>query len=241
MNFKVLILLLIGVFALQIYVGKRNAEIVPTVGILSEVPSETSLMVSSLGDKQYYFRALAIDLQSAGDSFGRFTALQDYDYKVLRDWFLALDNLDYRSGILPALASYYYSNTQRVSDNQYIVEYLEKNFDKDPNEKWWWLVQAVGIAAYKMDDKVLAARLANKLQVVTAQMPNWARELPALLYADLGEKELALKIIEDLANKYDNYSQGEINYMNYFIRKRLEMKDKEINIQPKVKDVAPVK
>lgn len=241
MNSRYLTLLLIIVFGAQIYLGTHTSKIAPTLTILSEAPSETSLKIGSLGDTQYHFRVLAIDVQNAGDSFGQFTALQDYDYRALRDWFIALDSLDYRSGLLPALASYYYSNTQRNSDNKYIIEYLEQNFDRDPNEKWWWLVQAVGIAGYKMDDKLTAVRLANKLQIVTAPMPKWARELPALLYADLGEKELSLKIIQDLAEKYDDYSQGDINYMNYFVRKRLEMMNEEVHANPKVHDVPALK
>jgi hypothetical protein len=113
----------------------------------------------SLGDAQFYFRVLAIQLQNAGDSFGRFTALKNYDYSLLKKWFLLLDTMDAKSSLIPSLAAYYYSSTQTVADNRYLVEYLEENFTHDPPKKWWWLSQAAFMAKYKLQDKDLAIRL----------------------------------------------------------------------------------
>jgi hypothetical protein len=229
-----LIILLLGI---QTGFWSYTHKLLPNIGILPQVPSLNQAKIKSLGDEQFYFRVLALNIQNAGDTFGRFTALKDYDYKALKEWLELLDTLDYRSNFTPSIASYYYSNTQKVEDTRYIVEYLESNYDKAPTQKWWWLAQAVMIANNKLKDKNLALRLAYKLSSTDYdKMPRWAQQMPAFILEQMGEKEQALIIIKDLAEKYDNYSQGEINFMNYFIKDRLGFLDEQIKKQPKYED-----
>ncbi|KIE05907.1 Uncharacterized protein NF27_CG00870 [Candidatus Jidaibacter acanthamoeba] len=215
----ILIVILLGV---QVGFWAKTHKITPLLGIVPKVPSICDAKISALGDEQFYFRFLALYIQNAGDTFGRFTALKDYDYKALSEWFMLLDKLDSKSNFVPAIASYYYSNTQRVEDNRYIVDYLESNYDYNPTEKWWWLSQAVIISNNKLKDKPLALRLAYKLSSTpNDKMPSWAQQMPAFILEQMGEFEQALIIIKDLAEKHDNYSEGEMNFMNYFIRDRL--------------------
>lgn len=214
----------------------------PVLGILDEkVPSLNEAKAQAFGDEQFYFRYQAMNLQNSGDSFGRFTALKDYDYKVLLKWLKLLDDLDSRSNFLPAIASYYYSNTQRVEDNRYIVDYLEYTYDKRPADKWWWLGMAANIANFKLKDYDLSLRLAFKLSNTPGEIPRWAQQMPAIIYAQTGQNELALKIIEDLANRYDNYKQSDLNFMNYFVKERLGYLKKEIKPNYEVEqDVEPM-
>ncbi|ETN98296.1 GTPase [Reticulomyxa filosa] len=208
-------------------------KIIPYLGIVPEVPTVNQTKIMALGDEQFFFRYLALYIQNSGDTFGRFTSLKNYDYSALLKWFLLLDELDHRSNFVPAIASYYYSNTQKVEDNKYIIEYLEKTYDKDPVNKWWWLGQAVMLAQNKLQDKHLALRLAYKLSTTpNDKLPRWAQQMPVFILEQLGEKEQALAIIKDLADKFDNYSQGEINFMNYFIRNRLGFLNEEIKKTP---------
>ncbi len=226
---------------LQVFGWTYTEKHTPSLGILDAVPTLNEARIAALGDEQFYFRYLALNLQNSGDSFGRFTALKNYDYKLLQKWMVLLDELDYKSNFVPSIASYYYSNTQKVEDNIYIVDYLEKHYDKLPKYKWWWLAMAVNIAEFKLKDSNLALRLAFKLSnTKDAHMPRWAQQMPAILYAKLGEKELALEVLSDIANRYDDYSQGEINYMNNFIKERLGFLKDHINKEPKVLDVEPL-
>ena len=98
-------------------INKRNESVLPRLEIVPDVPSINTIRIMSLGDEQFYFRILALQLQNSGDSFGRFTALKEYDYAALSKWFYLLDELDYKSNYIPSLAAYYYSNTQKVEDN----------------------------------------------------------------------------------------------------------------------------
>ncbi len=224
----------IGLLVMQVAVWSQTNQYLPRLGLLDQVPSSVEAKLSSIGDDQLYFRIAAIQLQNAGDSFGRFTALRDYNYELLRDWMMFMDDFDSQSNFLPAISSYYYSNTQRPADNQYIIEYLEKRYDQSPVENWWWLAQAVHLALNKMEDRPLALRLAYKLAATPYEkMPRWAQQMPIFVLEKMGEREQALAIVKDLANKYNNYSQGEINFMNYFIQERLGYLKEEIKKKPK--------
>lgn len=203
---------------------KGTKNIYPEMVITPNVPNELAVKALSFGDKQFYFRTLAFEIQNAGDTYGRFTPLKDYDYEKLKQWFLLLDTLDYRSNFTPALASYIFSQTQHTPDVKYIVEYLDHHASQDLQNKWWWMSQAVYLARHKLENKEWALELAYKLaSSPNKDMPIWARQMPAFLHEDLGEKQAALAIIQALAQDFDNLKPGEVNFMNYFIQERLGM------------------
>lgn len=237
---KVNCLLFLFLF-IQVGTSYFTKKDLPILGILDDVPTLNEARALAFGDEQFYFRLQAMNLQNSGDSFGRFTALKDYDYKVLLKWLNLLDELDYKSNFLPAIAGYYYSNTQRIEDNIYIVQYLENTYDKDPVAKWWWLGMAVNLANFKLKNNELALRLAFKLSSTPTRLPRWAEQMPAIIYAQMGENELALNIIEDVAKRYDDYKQSDLNFMNYFIRERLGYLNKSIDLGREVEqDVEPL-
>lgn len=207
----------------------KTHTITPKLAIVPNVPTSNQARAMAFGDEQGYFRYLALYIQNAGDTFGRFTALKEYDYKLLSKWFILLDQLDAKSNFIPAIVSYYYSNTQNTADNIYLVEYLEQHYDRNPAEKWWWLGQAIMIAKNKLNDAQLALRLAYKLAATpNRHMPKWAYQMPAFILEDLGEKEQALAIIQDLATKYNDYTPQELNFMQYFIHERLGFLKEEL-------------
>ena len=192
--------------------------------IVPDVPNERAINILALGDRQFYFRHLAFIIQNAGDSWGRFTALKDYNYPQLLEWFLLLDSLDSQSNFIPSLASYYYAQTQTKSDTIYIVEYLRQHANRNLRTKWWWLVQATYIANHILKDKQLALEIAYELTLVPrdVKMPLWARQMPAFIHEQLGEKDASKEIIINILENFDNLSDGELNFMEYFIRDRLE-------------------
>ena len=215
--------LIIFFILLQIGLWTQTKEVLPDLAIVPEVASENSVKAISFGDEQFYFRVLGFEIQNAGDTFGRATPLKNYDYNKLSMWFYRLDDLDSTSNLIPSLASYFYSNTQRHSDNIYIVRYLVDHAMKDPGKKWWWLSQAVLIAKYKLKDKQLALDIAKKLAAAPGNLPIWARQMPAFILADMGEKEQSYLILKDIFDNYKNLPESEINFMYYFIQQQLKM------------------
>ncbi|MCC7259620.1 MAG: hypothetical protein IT567_01145 [Alphaproteobacteria bacterium] len=202
---------------LQISFGIAVYDRHPTLDIVPPVPGKTAVQALAFGDEEAYFRVLGLELQNYGDTFGRFTALKHYDYKTLAGWLSLLDTLDNRSNLLPALASYYYSQTQNVQDVRYMVDYLAARFEQDPAQNWWWMGQAVYLANHTLKDKTLALDLAYRLAKTPGDVPMWTRQMPAFILEEMGEKEAAMAIIVNILDSYKDLSDGERNFMHYFL------------------------
>ncbi len=217
------VFLILILFA-QIFIWSKTNHIKPDMIIVPKVISKNTAKIISLGDEQFYFRYLTFRLQIIGDSWGRWTALKKYDYQELAKWFYLLDQFDHQSNFVPSIASYYYSQTQNKKDNIYIVNYLVHHSEKDLANKWWWLTQAVYIANHKLNDKKLALEIAYKLKNMPMKIktPLWVRQMPAFLHEQLGEYDAAQKIIVEILENWQNFTEGELNFMEYFLNERLK-------------------
>ncbi|MES2984554.1 MAG: hypothetical protein V4735_05130 [Pseudomonadota bacterium] len=198
----------------------HTRAIKPEMGIVPAVPGERTVRALSFGDEETFFRLHALNIQNSGDTFGRFTALYKYDFNKLYHWFRLLDGLDNESNYLPAMASYYFSQTQNGRDVRYLVDYLDEYTEGRPKEKWWWVVQASYLAQHKLNDTTRALQLAERLSGLRG-IPIWAQQLPAFLHEERGEFGEALAIIEDILKHPDDFTQGELNFMKYFVDERL--------------------
>lgn len=212
-------------------------EVPPAMGIVPEPPTERALKAQAFGDPQFLFRTYALQLQNFGDTFGRATPLKDYDYGRLERWFNRMDALDARSHFIPSLASYYFGQTQDVSQLPHVIRYLEEHGSRDLGQKWWWLAQAVYLAKHKLEDKKWALKLAYKLAEAPGDdVPIWTRQMPAFIHEELGEKEAAYAIIRALLDDADNLDEGELNFMRYFIEERLKRLEEDRKQQEKAHD-----
>jgi len=215
-----------AVFALLLCLGGQGAfwahsrGIMPEMGIVPAVPGDRTVRALSFGDEQAFFRLLALNIQNSGDTFGRFTALYKYDFNKLYHWFHLLDGLDNESNYLPSMATYYFSQSQNRDDVRYIVDYLDEYTEGRAKEKWWWVAQASYLASHKMKDDDRALALAERLRGVKG-IPLWAQQLAAFEHEKRGEFGDALAIIQEILKDPSQYSQGELNFMKYFIDERL--------------------
>ncbi|PIR39117.1 MAG: hypothetical protein COV35_04445 [Alphaproteobacteria bacterium CG11_big_fil_rev_8_21_14_0_20_39_49] len=209
--------------AVQILLWHETKKFKPDFSIVPDVPSKESVKAISLGDEQFYFRTLTFQLQNAGDTFGRFTALREYNFVKLYNWFKLLDTLDPKSHFVPSIAAYYFSQTQNTPDVKYVAQYLEEHAEKDLYNKWWWMGQAVYLANHKLKDKDWALRLAYKLsETPRDDVPMWVKQMPAFIHEKRGEKDQAMGIVCNIIKNIDNIEQGEINFMTHFVLERLD-------------------
>ena len=123
---------------------------------------------------------------------------------------------------MPSLAGYYFSQTQNKPDVKYVVQYLDEHASRDLYEKWWWMGQAVYLSNHILKDKDWALELAYKLSKTPRNdIPLWVKQMPAFIHEQKGEEEEALIIIKDIMDNVDELDQGELNFMHYFVKDRL--------------------
>lgn len=238
---KAFCILICTTLAALLYTWVFLQRVSPNFTILEDPPQVVLEKVKFLCDDNMSFRVNSMYLQNAGDTFGRTTGLREYDYSKVYKWLKFLESFDGVSNYTPALASYYFGVTDVIDDLPYIMQFLEENYHKSPNTKWWWLYIAVHIANYKLHNYDKALQLAYLLSSTeNERMPKWAREMPAFILEKRGELEEALQVIKDLAENYNDFAQTEINFMNYFIKERLGFAEEEIKKHSVYKDTSAV-
>lgn len=224
---KIFLYLFIFTCAFQIVFWFKTESIKPKYDIVPNVPSPHFVKAVSLGDNEFLFRILAFQLQNAGDVYAGFTALKNYDYSRLYQWWNLLDELDAKSNLVPAMSVYYYSQTQNKPDAGYVVKYIDNRAEKNLNENWWWLFQTIYIATNVLNDNDLALKIANKIAKNTdPNAPIWTKQIPAFINARMGNDCLAFKIIQDMVDEdkkgIRKFTPEEVGFMKYFINQRLK-------------------
>lgn len=223
---KIFLYFFLLTFCCQIFFWKKTENIKPRFDLVPPALNQQLASAISFGDKEFLFRILAARLQNSGDVFAGFTALKDYDYSRIYDWLKLLDSLNSKSNLTPSLASYYYSQTQNKPDTRYLVKYLDEHASQNPDEKWWWFFQAIYIATNSLGDMDLALELAKKMAENSGdKAPLWTKQMPAFIYAQMGESCMAFFVIENLIKENESgtraVSAEEMNFMRRFIDSRL--------------------
>ena len=177
-------------------------------------PSQFSAAGSGLGDVHFAYRKYGITLQNIGDTGGRVTSLNDYNYDNVAAWFRLLHRFDFRSNFIPFLAAYYYGSVSKDKHRlRPLVLYLADAGNSQEGEKWRWLAQATYLARFAVKDMDLALSLSEKLGKLNhPNMPAWARHMRANVLNARGEKEAAYgMLIGILENSADSMHPNEVN------------------------------
>ena len=217
-------LLLAVLVALQLGYWYKTKDVAPEMEIVPAVPGREVIHAMTFGDDQFYFRVLTFYLQNAGDTFGRFTPLRDYNFNKLYHWFNLLDELDAKSNSIPSMATYYFAQTQNTKDVRYVVDYLYIHSTRDVSTKWWWLVQAIYLSLHKLEDKDLALKVSKPL--INDTVPAWAQQMAAIVREKRGEFDDALRIMETIRDNAKNIEDKDLKYMEYFVKERIGKLDK---------------
>lgn len=208
-----LVMLLVG----QIVFSQLAREARIVTEAVPPAPAAIALTAMALGDSQAAYRAGGLALQNFGDTGGRWTRLADYDYARLIAWFERLVELDGEALYVPVLAAYYYGQTPVAADARALIDFLAGYALAHPARRWRLLAHAVYLARHHLGDLELALALARKLAALeVADLPFWARQLPALVLAEMGETEAAGREIEALARRHPDLPPEEARWHDAF-------------------------
>ena len=145
----------------------------------------------AMGSEELLGYLLAIRLQLHDNQAGRHFSYSRIDYGVLVDWLEQISQVNVNSEYPMLLASRVYSQTRDKDRLSLMMEFIEQNFDLNPQLHWRRLAEASVIAKHQLEDLKLALRMAEKLalQPASVVMPQWARDIRFLLLAELNEFE----------------------------------------------------
>ena len=205
------------------------------------VPERNGAVMMALGDPQFAYRLGALTLQNLGDSGGRVTPIRSYSYPRLGAWFRLLDELDPASDHVPMLAAYYFGGTRVPADVAVIVDYLSHVGVRPVGSKWRWLVQAVFLARHRLGDLQLALDLAyklSKMELLDDAMPAWARQMPAFILKEKGDREDARKIMAELLATGKGLHPNEISFMRDYLTEQLGVPPDEVDRLVRARDDA---
>ncbi|MCE9508033.1 MAG: hypothetical protein K8R48_06950 [Alphaproteobacteria bacterium] len=196
------------------------------------VPSRRGAVTMSLGDAEFSYRFLAITLQNLGDVGRDVTPLKNYDYEKLGKWFFLLHALDPASNHVPLIAAYYFGGTRVPKDVAVVVSYLSTVGQIPAGEKWRWLAHAAYLAQHRMNNPDLALKFAYKLVRMNrdegVEMPQWARQMPAFILKNRGDKQAAKELMENMLVSDRATAPEEINFMKSFLIDQLGVDPEEV-------------
>lgn len=200
-------------------------DVLPKWPGVPPAPSKNSAETGALGDTQFAYRVWGLSLQNFGVTGGQTTSLKDYDYSKLDPWFGLLRKMDTKSDHVALILAYYFGAVRdRPESTKVVIRHLSEMGDTNEGEKWRWLAQAAFLAKHQLNDLPYALELAerlSKLEPENGALPLWARQMPTILHADMGEKEMAIALIEGILFDGKDIHPNEINFMLSFLEERL--------------------
>lgn len=225
------LLLNIGLWGSVRHVQSRWTNVPPA-------PQKKYAASYGLGDAQFSYRSIGIMIQNLGDTGGRTTALNDYNYSELVNWFFLEDYLDPHSNFVPYIAAYYFGGVQQAEKFRPVLDYLKIIGQRPEPMKWRFLVQAIFLARFEMKDLNKALELAQVLGRLDASyIPHWTKQMPAFIMTAQGKKEAAYALmLQIIKTESDKMVPNELNAMRAYICERI-LEKTEADLNPLCKDI----
>lgn len=182
-------------------------------------PENHTAGFSTLADDSMGYRMTGYFLQNLGNVGGQYQSLKDYDYEALQPWLFLSRTLDPQSDYVPFLAAYYFGAVEGEPEKiRALIPYLTAIGEEPYPQKWRWLARAVYLARYTLNDLPLALELAHRLAALKTDVAPWARQMPAFIQLQLGNKEAAYEImVRIMATEGSNIHPNEVRFMRDFI------------------------
>jgi hypothetical protein len=155
-------------------------------------PLPDAMRLASFGEPEALARLTGLYLQ--GFETSRLDAAR------LTGWLAATLALDPRNGYPLFLAARVFSETADAARTRALLEFVHREFLRDPNRRWPWLAHTTLIAKHRLKDLPLARRYAADLQrLVSAQgVPLWVTQMEAFILEDMNELEAAKVLLGGL-------------------------------------------
>ncbi len=195
------------------------------VAELAAPPSANLLRLIAAGEPEVLSKLAMLWLQSFDNQPGISIPFNELDYGRVIQWLEASLILSPRSQYPLFMASHLYSRVNNADKQRMIIEFIYKQFLKDPNRRWRWLAHAVIIAQHRLNDMALARRLAKVLResATGEDIPHWAQQMELGILEAQGEYQSAAMLIGGLLENGQITDPHELLFLNLRLK---ELKNK---------------
>ena len=212
--------LLVGAFALQLAFAGAQPRPRAAAEDLSAPPSAGALRLASMGEPIPLGKLLMLYLQAFDYQAGSRIPYRNLNYDFLVAWLGRILELD-PSGQYPLMsASRLYAEVPDPARQRKILDFVYREYLKDPNRRWPWLAHATVIAKHELKDLRLAREYAVALQThtTTSDAPAWVRQMEPFILEDMNELEAARILIGGLLASGQITDQREIMMLDRHLR-----------------------
>ena len=182
---------------------------------LPRPPSLAALRFAGLGDPVPVAKALMLYLQAFDYRAGNRIPYQALDYARVEAWLERIVALD-PAGQYPLMAaSRLYADVPEEAKVRRMLDFVFREFLKDPDRRWPWLAQAAAVAKHRLHDLPLARTYAQAIQqqATGESVPAWARQMEAFILEDMNELETARVMIGGFIEKGMVKDPGELRFL----------------------------
>jgi hypothetical protein len=210
--------------ALQIGWQALREPTAPSAADLPPAPSARTLRLASFGEPELGSRLTMLYLQSYDLGGGNAAPYRNLDYQRLIGWLEVILELDPRSQYPLFAAARVYAETPDPARMRLALEFVQREFLRDPDRRWPWLAHAALLAKHRLKDLPLARRYAQALERESRapDMPLWAKQMEIFILEDMNELEAAKVMIGGLLASGTITDPAELR----FLQQRLEELEK---------------
>jgi len=163
-------------------------------------PAPGMLRLTSFGEPAASARLAMLYVQSFDLRAGNDLPYRKLDYGRLIGWLRAIVDSDPRSAYPLFAAARIYAINPDPRKARAMLEFIYREYLKEPNRRWRWLADAALIAKYRLGDLPLALRYANAIDRLTTRrdVPLWAKQMRVFILEDMNEIQAAKVIVGGL-------------------------------------------
>lgn len=204
----------------QVATQAARPRLAPAAADLPTAPRPEALRLASLGEPEAAARIAMLYLQTFDLGGANTLPYRKLDYGRLVQWLTAILELDPRSEYPLFSAARIYADVPDRVRSRIVLEFIYREFLRDPDRRWPWLAHAALLAKHRLGDLALARRYAAAIDrlTTTAKVPLWAKQMEIFILEDMNELEAARIMLGGLLASGTLRDPNEIQ----FLKGRLE-------------------
>ena len=224
--------------ALAAQVGWQSARprLRTTASDLPPPPASGVLRLASFGEPAAAARLAMLYVQSFDQRAGNDVPYRKLDYGRLIGWLQAILDTDPRSSYPLFAAARIYAENPDPRKARAMLEFIYREFLKDPNRRWRWLAHAALLAKYRLKDLPLALRYATAVDRLTTapDVPDWAKQMRLFILEDMDELQAAKIMLGGLLASGQIKDPAELRFLKQHLE-QLEARIKDRNAHRQAK------